>query len=247
MYDWYLGGKDNYDVDREAGQKVLDVFPSVSVAAHVNREFMQRAIRFLADEGIRQFLDIGTGIPTQPNVHQVAQAVTPDARVVYVDNDPLVLAHARALMSGATAYVDADVTTPEAILSHPDLRGTLDLKQPVAVSLVALLHFIPDDRKPLEIIGRLMDAVPSGSYLVISHATTDFQPEVFAEIERIYHGNGMAAQFRSRAGVAAFFEGLELVKPGLVVPHLWRPTTPTDVDSTLGADVSFYAGVARKR
>ncbi|MCC3313653.1 SAM-dependent methyltransferase [Nocardia africana] len=250
MYDFYLGGKDNYEVDREHAARVASVFPSVGVAARVNRGFMHRATRFLVEQDVRQFLDIGTGIPTEPNLHQVAQADAPESRVVYVDNDPTVLAHARALLvsseEGCTAYVDADVTTPRAILDAPDLRSTLDLSRPVAVSLIALLHFIPDSQGPSQILAALMEAVPSGSYLVLSHATTDFDPDTFARITQIYADGGIAAQFRSRAEFSAFFTGLELVAPGVEVPHRWRPEATSIEGDDLDARVSFYAGVARK-
>jgi SAM-dependent methyltransferase len=251
LYDYYLSGKDNFEVDRAYAAQVEQVFPSVGQAARVNRGFMNRATRWLVGEaGIRQFLDIGTGIPTEPNLHQVAQRVAQDARVVYVDNDPLVLAHARALLTGTpagrTAYVDADITTPDAILTAADLRATLDLDRPLAISLIALLHFIPDDRHPREIVAHLMDAVPSGSFLVLSHATTDFDPATFAEIERIYREGGMAAQFRTRIEFADFFTGLELVDPGIVVPHRWRPDDTHTGGSEMDAQISFYAAVARK-
>ena len=208
LYDYYLDGKDNFEADRVSAAKVAKVFPSVGQAAQINRQFMHRATRFLAEAGIEQFLDIGTGIPTSPNLHQVAQRVEPSARVVYVDNDPIVLTHARALMDstpeGRTAYVHADVTDPERILTDPELSGALRLDQPVGISLVALLHFVHDDRRPVDIVEVLLDAVPSGSYLVISHATTDFDRETFDEIQRIYREGGMACQFRSRGEIAAF-------------------------------------------
>jgi hypothetical protein len=250
MYDYYLGGKDNYAADRERAEEVQRVFPSVGVAARANRGFMHRATTWLTGQGIRQFLDIGTGIPTEPNLHQVAQTHAPESRVAYVDNDPLVLAHARALMTGTpegrTTYVHADVRAPESILTAPDLRDTLDLSRPVAVSLIALLHFIPDDQAPDRIIGTLMDAVPSGSYLVLTTATTDFDRATFAEITRIYQMAGITSQFRSKAAFAAFFTGLELVDPGVEVPHQWRPDQSTIEGEDLDARVSFYAGVARK-
>lgn len=250
MYDWYLGGKDNYEVDREHAARVETVFPSVGLAARVNRAFMHRATRWLAGQGIRQFLDIGTGIPTEPNLHQVAQAEVPESRVVYVDNDPTVLAHARALLTsspqGRTAYVDADVTTPRAILDAPQLRETLDLTTPVAVSLIALMHFIPDDKQPHDILATLMDAVPSGSYLVLTSATTDFDPDTFVKIQQIYAEGGIAAQFRTRDEFAGLFTGLELVDPNVEVPHRWRPEPSTMEGDDLDARVSFYAAVARK-
>ncbi len=256
LYDFYLGGKDNYEADRMYAEQVQKVFPSVSKAAQVNRAFMHRATRYIAREGIRQFLDIGTGIPTEPNLHQIAQEIEPRARVVYVDNDPIVLAHARALMSstpeGRTTYVHADLTRPEQILTAPELTNTLRLDEPVAVSLVAVLHFVPDDQHPDDIVKILLEAVPSGSYLVMSHATPDFDPETFDEIQRIYRGGGMPCQFRTRAEVAGFFAGLAVADPGVVPPHRWRPDVypvgATDSESLVGLDarVGFYAAVAQK-
>ncbi len=177
-YDYWLGGKDNFQADRDAAEAIAAVFPSIRTAARENRAFMQRAVRFLAAEaGIRQFLDIGTGLPTANNVHDVAQGIAPESRIVYVDNDPLVLTHARALLTssdeGATAYIDADVRNPEKILSDPAVQNTLDLSQPVALLLVAILHFIEDDDDPYGIVKRLFSALPAGSYLVLSHATFD--------------------------------------------------------------------------
>ncbi|ABW12495.1 protein of unknown function DUF574 [Parafrankia sp. EAN1pec] len=180
MYDYYLGGKDNFPADREAAEQVIGTFPSVRALARQNRSFMTRATRYLAGEmGIRQFLDIGTGIPTSPNLHEVAQSLVPAARVVYADNDPIVLAHARALLAsspqGRTVYLDADLRDPESILDSPQLRETLDLTQPVALSLVAILHFIKGD-EPYAIVRRLLDALPAGSYLVLTHGTADLDP-----------------------------------------------------------------------
>src|SRR5689334_17353852 len=179
MYDWYLGGKDNYPVDEEMGRQMLALDPRVPVMARVNRAFMHRATRWLAQNGVRQFLDIGTGIPTEPNLHQIAQAVAPDARVVYCDNDPIVLAHAAALLRssdrGVTEYLQADVRDPDAILDGA--RKILDFDRPVALSLVALLHFVPDADGAHELVGRLLSELPSGSHLMVTHATADFTPE----------------------------------------------------------------------
>jgi hypothetical protein len=181
MYDYYLGGENHYPADRELADKVLASMPAARTAARENRAFMGRAVRFLAEEiGLRQFLDIGTGLPTSNSVHEVAQAVAPSARVVYADNDPLVLAHARALLTsspaGRTAYLQADLRDPESILAHPSVRELLDFGQPVALMLVAILHFIPDEARPEEIVGTLLGALPPGSYLVASHGTTEHDP-----------------------------------------------------------------------
>ncbi|KPI04875.1 protein of unknown function DUF574 [Actinobacteria bacterium OK074] len=253
MYDYYLGGKDHFDIDKQAAEKVAEAFPAIFVCAGENRAFMHRATRVLAREhGIRQWLDIGTGIPTEPNVHQVAQSVVPQARVVYADNDPLVLKYAERLMrstpEGRTAYIQADFTDPDAILTAPELHEALDLTQPVALSLNALLHFIPDDLDPYGIVGRLMEALPAGSALALSHCTPDFAPEVWETLVGIYAAGGTRAQVRSRAEVARFFDGLELLDPGIAVGHRWRPdgrpagsAEPTDVD------VSLWTGVGIKR
>ena len=248
VYDWWLGGRDNYEADRIAGARSESVFPTVRLTARQNREFMLRAGRHLATQGIRQFLDIGTGIPTEPNLHQVVQSIAPDARVVYTDNDPLVLTHARALMAGTpegrTTYVNADVRQPDTILGARELRDTLDLTQPVAVSLIAVMHFVEDRYDPYGVVAQVMAAVPAGSYLVMTHATPDLGPEM-AEVERVYHESGMPGRIRTRAEFARFFEELTWVEPGLTTPHRWRPDgtePPDDMDRR----VQFYAGVARK-
>lgn len=250
MYDFYLNGKDYYEADLAAAATVESVFPTVKICAQTNRRFMHRATRWLASEaGIRQFLDIGTGIPTRPNLHQIAQDVAPDSRVVYVDNDPIVLRHAEALMrstpEGRTAYLHADVRDPKTIVEAERLHGTIDLTRPVALSLNALLHFVPDEFRPYETVEFLLDALPSGSYLVLSHCTPDFAPEMWEQVIGVYHRGGISAQVRSRGEVLRFFDGLDLVEPGLAVPHRWRPDGEP-LDGATDAAVSIYAGVARK-
>jgi hypothetical protein len=228
-YDYWLGGKDNFQADRDAAEAIAAVYPHIRTAARENRAFMQRAVRFLAAEaGIRQFLDIGTGLPTANNVHDVAQGVAPESRIVYVDNDPLVLVHARALLTssaeGATAYIDADARRPETILDDPALRDTLDFSQPVALLLVALLHFVEDHEDPHGIVSRLVDALPAGSYLVLSHATFDpLDPETIAAMNAINEGIKPRFSPRPYAAVARFFDGLELLEPGIVSVSDWRP------------------------
>ncbi|MCT9077452.1 SAM-dependent methyltransferase [Streptomyces fulvoviolaceus] len=251
MYDYYLGGKDHFEVDQQAAGKVADVFPAIFVCAGENRAFMHRATRILAREhGIRQWLDIGTGIPTEPNLHQVAQAVVPEARVVYADNDPLVLKYAERLMrstpEGRTTYIQADFTEPEAILGAPELHEALDLTQPVALSLNALLHFVPDDLDPYGIVARLLDALPSGSALALSHCTPDFDPVTWQTLCDIYIATGTRVQVRSREEVGRFFEGLDLLEPGVEVGHRWRPdpreqgtTEPTDIEVSLWTAVGI--------
>ncbi|MEC4020404.1 SAM-dependent methyltransferase [Streptomyces sp. H27-D2] len=249
MYDYYLGGKDNYQVDVEAAGAVEAAFPTIKTCARTNRLFMHRATRVLATLGIRQFLDIGTGLPTSPNLHQVAQAAAPESRVVYADYDPSVLVHARALLrsspEGRTAYIQADVRDPDSILDAAVLHETLDMSRPVALSLNALLHFVPDEDKPYEVVARLVEALPSGSYLVLSHCTPDFAPEMWKNVVEVYHRGGIPAQVRSKEEVLRFFDGLELIEPGVEVPHRWRPDGPAQpgVDD---ATVSFFVGVARK-
>lgn len=257
MYDYFLGGKDNYEVDRDQAAQVERVFPSVRLAARHNRGFMHRATKYLAHAGVRRFLDIGTGIPTEPNLHQIAQQIHPDARILYVDNDPIVLAHARALMTstpeGTTAYLHADITEPDQILTASALRDTLwPPREPVAISLIALLHFVPDEFNPYDIVATLLDAVPSGSYLVISHATPDFDPDTFTKIQDIYRSGEIPCQFRNRDEITGFFTGLDLVDPGVVPLPRWRPDLiavddpDDDTLTTLDAKVGCYAAIARK-
>ncbi|MFI5754611.1 SAM-dependent methyltransferase [Streptomyces sp. NPDC051569] len=250
MYDFYLQGKDYYEVDKAAAAHVESVFPTIKTCARTNRLFMHRATRWLAAEaGIRQFLDIGTGIPTRPNLHQIAQEAAADSRVVYVDNDPVVLRHAEALMrstpEGRTTYIQADVRDPKTIVESEELHRTIDLTRPVALSLNALLHFVPDEFQPYDTVRFLLDALPSGSYLVLSHCTPDFAPEMWARVVDVYRSGGIPAQVRSRDEVLRFFDGLELVEPGLAVPHNWRPDG-TALPGASDAAVSIYAGVARK-
>jgi len=246
VYDYWLGGKDHFAADRAVGDKVLEIHPETAASVRANRAFLARSVRYLtATEGIRQFLDIGTGLPSANNTHEVAQAAAPESRVVYVDNDPIVLAHARALLTsspqGATAYLDADIRDTDTIL-----RGAaqvLDFSQPVAVMLVAVLHMLRDEQDPHGIVTRLISAIPSGSFLVISHLASDVQPETMAEMGRRLN-ESMTQQFtmRTRAGVTSFFDGLDLLAPGVVLTHQWRPDTPAD-STTPGV---LWAGVARK-
>jgi hypothetical protein len=254
MYDVYLGGKTNYAADREAAAKVAEVYPGIFTCARENRDFMHRATRIVAKEyGIRQWLDIGTGIPTQPNLHEVAQEIVPEAHVVYADHDPIVLAHARALLTstpeGRTAYVQADVNEPDSILSHPDLKDTLDLTRPVALSLNALMHFVTDEQDPYGIVDRLMGKLPSGSVLALSHCTPDFDPDTWAKVTAIYHAAGTPVRFRSKPEVTRFFDGLDLIEPGIVCGHRWRPEAGDLIRSVEGptdAAVSLWTGVAIK-
>jgi hypothetical protein len=254
VYDVLLGGKTNYKPDRDAAQGVIDALPTAVMSAKANRDFMHRMVRHLAGEaGIRQFLDIGTGIPTSPNLHEVAQEIEPSARIVYADNDPIVLAHSRALHTGTaegrTAYIPADVTDPDSILASDELQATLDMKQPVALTLLLLMHWIPKRHDPYALVSHLVDALPSGSYLALSHITNDFDADGMGQVEEGLEDAGSGVIARSHQQVMDFFSGLEMIEPGLVVPQRWRPPT-TEIDGTdpskPDARVSIYAGVARK-
>jgi hypothetical protein len=251
MYDYYLGGKDHFAADRETAQRAMASWGAVRTAVRENRAFLGRAVQYLVrDAGIRQFLDIGTGLPSANNVHEVAQAVAPEARVVYVDNDPVVLSHARSLLTsapaGRTAYIDADLRQPATILASPQLKETLDLSQPVALMLVAILHFLTDADNPAAHVATLLDALPPGSYLVASHVTPEHDPAGVAGLERAYRQGGVPAQARTADDFAELaFRGLEMIDPGLVLVSEWRPegTGPRP----LAAEVNWYGGIARKR
>jgi hypothetical protein len=232
-YNYWLGGKDNFAADRASGDEIARTFPAARDSAQANRAVLRRIVRHLAGEaGIRQFLDIGTGLPTADNTHEVAQAVAPASRIVYVDNDPLVLNHARALLTsndqGATAYIQADLRDPEAILRSPVVRDTLDMSQPVALMLVAVLHFIPGAAAAQPIVRRLVDALPSGSFLAVTHATADFMaPETAAAAREMVRDGRSDIWLRGRDEIAGLFEGLQLVEPGIVANTQWRPDPDT--------------------
>ena len=250
MYDYFLGGQNHFAADRETAERVLATAPTTVITARENRAFLGRAVRYLvAEAGIRQFLDIGTGLPTTNNVHDVAQAVAPEARVVYADNDPLVLAQARALLTsspeGRTAYIHSDLRKAQDILSSPTVREVLDFSQPIALVLVAVLHFISDEFKPAEIIRTLLGALPSGSYLAASHVTGQHLPVEAAEATRTYRSSGMQLRVRNSAEFEALaFAGLELVPPGVVLVSEWRPEG--DGPRPASSEVNCYGGVARK-
>jgi len=252
VYDYLLGGKDNFEADRRAAQEGLKANPSSRIPPRENRAFLRRAVRYLTVEaGIRQFLDIGTGLPTSPNVHEVAQEIAPESRVVYADNDPIVLAHARALLTsshqGKTAYVDADLKDPGGILSSPALRDTLDLNRPVGLMLIAIMHFVPDQDEPYAIVRSLLDALPSGSYLALSHLTGDLDPDVWPGVAAALAKGGATLRVRSFPEIRRFFDGLDLIDPGVELVTRWRPDPGTD-PATQPADaaVSLYAALARK-
>ena len=247
VYDYWLGGKDNFAADREAAEEAIAVSPGIVEDVRANRAFLARAVRFLARErGVRQFLDIGTGLPTALGTREVAQAADPAARVVYVDNDPIVLAHARAMMvsgpDGSCDYVDADVRDPAVILKAAG--RTLDLGQPVALMLLLVLHLIPDADGPHEVVRSLLAGLPAASYLVVSHPAADIRPDSVAEMTRKMNQRlkGPKATVRGHDQVSRFFDGLELLEPGVVQPPQWRPGP----DVTAPPDVTIWCGAARK-
>jgi S-adenosyl methyltransferase len=250
MYDYYLGGVTNFPADREAAGRAIAAFPSALIAARSARGFVHRSTRHLAELGMEQFLDIGTGIPTSPNLHEIAQAVNPRARVVYTDNDPIVLTHARALLrshpDGSTAYMQADVTDPEALLSHKVLRSELDFDKPVALSLNALLHFITDADDAHGIVERLKAELPSGSTLALSHGTMDFAPEAMARVGDVYKSAGTPGQARTLDEISAFFSGWDLLAPGVTPILRWHPDPDRPQTNFTDAEAACYAGVARK-
>ena len=246
IYDYWLGGKDNYAVDRAAGDAALKAYPDLIHSVRSNRAFMKRAVRYLAAEaGIRQFLDIGTGIPTAPNTHEIAQTVSPDCRVVYVDNDPIVLAHARALLTGApegaTDYLDADLRDTGAILDRA--AQTLDFSKPVAVMLMAILHLIPDTDDPYGIVAQLIGAGPAGSHLALSQIASDINADEVAQArDQVGRYMPVKQTYRTHAEVMRFFGGLELSEPGLVRVTEWRPDSAAEAASP----TALWGGVARK-
>ena len=250
MYDYFLGGKDNFAIDRKTAEAALQSLPTLRTGVRENRMFLARAVRYLvAEAGIRQFLDIGTGLPSADNTHEVAQAIAPDTRIVYADNDPLVLAHARALLSsspvGRTAYIEADLREPEKILADPAVRGTLDFSRPVALMLVAILHFIADEDDPAGIVAALLAALPPGSYLVASHISPDHDPAGVGGAQRTYRASGVTAQPRSAEEFGRMcFGGLELVPPGVTLVSEWRPDE-SDLRPKPG-EVNSYGAVGRK-
>ncbi|WP_070018772.1 SAM-dependent methyltransferase [Streptomyces nanshensis] len=248
MYDYYLGGKDNFPADQEAAERVRKAVPFIQTVALENRGFMHRATRTLAGEyGVRQFVDIGSGIPTSPNLHEVAQDEAPECRVVYVDNDPMVLDYTDVLVlsapEGCAGSLQADVRY-DAVLDHPDLLSLIDLDRPVALSLNAVMHFVPDEDAPYEIVQSLVDRLCPGSFLALSHVTSQFDPEAWATTEKIYRKAGTPARARTEKEIRTFFAGLELVDPGLTSTHLWRPGR--DQGETTASESSMLAAVARK-
>ncbi|MFG2653501.1 SAM-dependent methyltransferase [Streptomyces sp. NPDC048436] len=243
VYDYLLGGKDNYAVDQEAGEELVAVAPEARKGVRANRAFLERAVRFVVSQDVRQILDVGTGLPTSPNIHEIAQSINPDVRVAYIDNDPIVKAHGDALLSrsGDTGIVLADLRTPQDLVHHPEIRRLIDFDEPVALFLVAILHFVTEAEQPERIVATLRDALPTGSYLVLSHATGDFADRRGARA--VYDKATATLNLRTRSEVERLFEGFTLLAPGLVQAPFWRPDAPTPAGSS---DIGFYAGVARK-
>ena len=247
IYDYWLGGKDNFAVDRAVGEAMVKAIPGMRYMAGENRRFVHRVARDLvAKEGIRQFLDIGTGIPTRPNLHEIAQRIAPETRVVYVDNDPIVLVHARALMisteAGRSEYISADIRRPRSILTEPVLSETLDLSQPVGLTLIAILMLLADEDDPWSLVAELRDAMPSGSLLAITHPTADFNPAAVEQAVAAATGAGMTLVARTHEAVQRFFGDWEMLEPGLVPVSGWRPDEPVDESQA----AYYWAGVARK-
>ncbi|WP_073260584.1 SAM-dependent methyltransferase [Cryptosporangium aurantiacum] len=249
VYDALLGGKDNFAADRQVADAIR-ANPAGEIGPLANRDFLRRAVTYLSTEaGIDQFLDVGTGLPTAPNVHEVAQTINPAARVVYVDNDPIVLVHARALLvsapEGLTSYVDADIRDPETILAHA--RETLDFSRPIGLLLLAIGHFLDDEDDAYGVAGRLVEALPSGSYLVMSHLTGEFQPEETKKTEAMYKAQGMKLRARSEEEFTRFFDGLALIEPGVTLTHRWRPDALDRIPAdTPGEQAPGYGAVGRK-
>ena len=249
IYDYLLGGYHNFEIDRLAAEKVLEIYPDMRLAAHAGRAFLRRVVNFLVEQGIDQFLDIGSGIPTVGNVHEVAQKANPAARVVYVDIDPVAVAHARAMLQdnpNATT-IRADARWPDKILDHAEVKGLLDFSQPVGVLLLLLLHAIPDDEEAYAVVPTLRDGLASGSYIAISHGTYDnAPPEAIEKIEKLSAGTPTPGKYRSRADIQRFFDGFEVVEPGLVYLPLWHPEGPDDVSLDQPERALNFGGVGRK-
>jgi len=250
IWNYWLGGKDHYPVDRRVGDQILEMFPHIAYLARADRAFLGRAVRYLVSEaGIRQFLDIGTGLPTADNTHEVAQRIAPECRIVYVDNDPLVLAHARALLTGtpqgATDYLDADLRDPDKIVQ--EAARTLDFSQPVAVMLLGILHHVSDDGEAYGVVDRLLDAVPPGSYLTIAHSTNQITGAAMDEAVRHWNQFGKPPMtLRTPQAVARFFDRLELLEPGVVSTSRWRPD-PAETSSGPVPETDEFCAVGRKR
>ena len=247
VYDYFLGGAHNFEVDRRLAEQIASMTPNIGETMRSNRSFLRRAVRFLVAQGVRQFLDIGSGIPTAGNVHEIALAAAPDAVVVYVDIDPVAVEHSRAILAGVerTGVICADVRDVDRILAESAKLGLLDLDRPVAMLLAGVLHFVPDTDDPAGTVAALRDALAPGSYLLISHATADGQPAEVIEAQSLSSRTATEIVLRSQAQVAAYFDGFSLVEPGLVFIPQWRPDPQDPVDDH-PERVGAYAGVGRK-
>ncbi|RBY76419.1 hypothetical protein DQ238_17150 [Geodermatophilus sp. TF02-6] len=248
VYDFYLGGSHNLEVDRSMAREAISLWPDLPAIMQSNRAFLRRAVRHLAGQGITQFLDIGSGIPTVGNVHEVAQQASPDARVVYVDNDPVAVAHSRAILAGdeRTAVVHGDLREPEAVLEDSRVRATIDLDRPVAVLMVAVLHFVRDEDDPARAVATIRDRLAPGSHLAISHASAEGRPDSAESHQELYRRTPTPMTMRSRAEIARFFDGFDLVEPGLVWLPLWRPEDPSSAGDR-PERMTGFAGVGRRR
>ncbi|WP_407675955.1 SAM-dependent methyltransferase [Peterkaempfera bronchialis] len=249
IYDAMLGGEHNFAIDREALAAFTAIDPQVRSLARANRAFLGRAVRFLVDAGVRQFLDLGSGIPTQGNVHEVAQAAAPDARVVYVDNDPVAVAHSASLLADnpGAAIVNGDIRRPADILASPKVREVIDFEQPVAVLMITILHFITEEERPGDLVAAYRDALPAGSWLALTHATDEDRPDTAAAVGKLYRSKATSpVTARSRDGIARLFDGFDLVEPGLVHVPLWRPDAEDELPDN-PREFWVYAGVGRKQ
>ena len=249
IYDYLLGGYHNFEVDRKAAQQFVEMLPDIPIYFKANRAFLRRAVSFLADQGIDQFLDLGSGIPTVGNVHEVAQKVNTSARVVYVDNDPVAVRHSKTILNGNphSAAISGDIREPEAILDHPETRRLLDFTKPTAVLLLAVLLFVTDDEAAYRLVRVVRETLAPGSYIVISHPTEEgLPPENLEQGRRLYAASGAPVNIRSYAQIERFFEGFELLEPGVVKAPLWRPEGPEDLLLDKPESVGYYVGVGRK-
>jgi SAM-dependent methyltransferase len=247
VYDYYLGGSHNFEADRTMARRAMELWPELPKIMRANRSFLRRSVQYLAGDGITRFLDVGSGIPTLGPVHEVAREIRPETRVVYVDRDPVAVAHSQAMLSKdpLSRVVQADLTDPEDLLAHPDVAGLLDEGEPVALLLVAVLHFVPDESEPHRLVARLRDALPPGSALVLCHACREGRPDQVGPHQDIYNRTTTPLTMRGREEIVAFFDGFEVVEPGVVYLTQWRPDVPESVGSH-PERMAGLVGVGRK-